>query len=529
MDTTNSNYDALIEVDYPGSADIVYTRDADGRIASVSNGSTPIVSSIAYLPFGPATQYTFASGGQTLVKTYDANYRATDIAGSAINLHFALDQLGNINKEGDASGVPTPNESYQYDPLYRLKEVDNATGALWQKYSYSKTGDRLSKNTASITPVDVYHYATGTHHLSSITGADASARSFDANGNTTALQANGWTYGLGYNNTNRLSLIQQNGSTIMQYKLDGWGERVRKVPTSGSATEYVYDETGKLLYEYVGPTSNRSYIWADDTLIATVEADSSIHYIYTDHLGTPRAVTSTTSSTPIWTWPWLQNPFGEKPASGSGYALNVRFPGQYFDAETGLNYNYFRDYEPAAGRYVQSDPIGLEAGVNTYSYALDSPTTFLDSYGTNVTMTCRPLRNISIARHCGVCVWHWSNDCPPKKIIDRQFSTPGWSTGPTKISTDPTYVADRDSFNNPGGPNANYDIPVPESMTSKQFDASVINEGDHFHNPYYVPWGPNSNTAAAGIITNAGGAVPDVAGAIGEFWQPPPEPLAPRF
>jgi RHS repeat-associated protein len=366
--------DRLMEVDYPGNdADVVYTRDADGRIASVSNGSTPIVTAINYLPFGPATQYTFASGGQTLVKNYDLNYHSTDITGSAINLHFALDKLGNISKEGDAAGVPTPNESYQYDPLYRLKEVDGAAGTLWQKYSYSKTGDRLSKNTAGITPVDVYHYATGTHHLSSITGADASARSFDLNGNTTALQANGWTYGLGYNNTNRLSLVQQSGSTIMQYRLDGKGQRVRKVPTSGTATEYVYDEAGKVLYEYVAPNNNRSYVWADNTLIATVEADSSIHYVYTDHLGSPRAVTNTTSGTPIWTWPWTQNPFGEKPASGSGYALNVRYPGQYFDAETGLSYNFFRDYEMGTGRYIESDPRGLAAHVNTYAYTSGNP------------------------------------------------------------------------------------------------------------------------------------------------------------
>jgi len=243
------------------------------------------------------------------------------------------------------------------------------------------TGDPLSKVTAEIRSVNVYHYTNGPRHLNSITGADASARSFDANGNTTALQANGWTYGLGYNNTNRLSLIQQNGSTIMQYKLDGKGKRVRKVPASGSATEYVYDETGKLLYEYISPTSSRSYIWADDTLIATVEADSSIHYVYTDHLGTPRAVTTTTSSTPIWTWPWTQNPFGEKPASGSGYSLNVRFPGQYFDAETGLVYNGRRDYEPPSGRYIESDPIGVTAGPSTYAYVDSNPLDHIDPSG----------------------------------------------------------------------------------------------------------------------------------------------------
>jgi RHS repeat-associated protein len=194
-------------------------------------------------------------------------------------------------------------------------------------------------------------------------------------------------------------------------------------------------------------------------------------------------------------------------------------------------YNYFRDYDATTGRYIQSDPIGLAAGVNTYTYTLNNPVTFSDQFGTNVTMTCRPLRNVGIssARHCGVIVWHWSKDCPPKKIIDRQFSTPGWSTGPTSNTHDPTYIADQNSFNNPGGVNTNYEIPVPESMTSNQFDAAVIGSGDSFHNPYYLPWGPNSNTAAAGIIIDAGGTVPNVPGAFGEFWTPPPVPVVPRF
>lgn len=197
--------------------------------------------------------------------------------------------------------------------------------------------------------------------------------------------------------------------------------------------------------------------------------------------------------------------------------------------QTASNYNYERDYDSSVGGYVESDPIGLAAGVNTYAYALDNPVTFSDAFGTNVTMTCRPLRNTGVATHCGVVVWHWSKDCPPKKIIDRQFSTPGWSTGPTRDSNNPTYVADLEAFNNPGGANVNYGIPVPESMTSIQFDAAVISSGDSFHNPWYNPFGPNSNTAAAGIIISAGGTVPNVPGAVGEFWQPPPMPVVPRF
>jgi len=63
------------------------------------------------------------------------------------------------------------------------------------------------------------------------------------------------------------------------------------------------------------------------------------------------------------------------------FEYNLRFPGQYFDAESGLHYNYFRDYDPAVGRYVESDPIGLEGGVNTYGYAMQNPLRNVDSKG----------------------------------------------------------------------------------------------------------------------------------------------------
>ena len=63
------------------------------------------------------------------------------------------------------------------------------------------------------------------------------------------------------------------------------------------------------------------------------------------------------------------------------------FPGQYYDPETGLHYNYFRDYDPATGRYVQSDPIGLGGGINTYAYAENQPVNRFDSRGLRTTVT----------------------------------------------------------------------------------------------------------------------------------------------
>jgi RHS repeat-associated protein len=94
--------------------------------------------------------------------------------------------------------------------------------------------------------------------------------------------------------------------------------------------------------------------------------------IQSEHLNTPRRITDSDGNT---VWSWDGEPFGNTPptaeTTGAGqFTFNLRFPGQYADAETGLNYNYYRDYDPATGRYNESDPFGLYGGsVSTYGYA----------------------------------------------------------------------------------------------------------------------------------------------------------------
>lgn len=91
-----------------------------------------------------------------------------------------------------------------------------------------------------------------------------------------------------------------------------------------------------------------------------------------DHLNTPRLVADATGTT-VWRWDQAE-PFGvnvpdENPSTLGAFEFPLRFPGQYADKETNLSYNYFRDYDPETGRYVQSDPIGLEgAWAKLYEY-----------------------------------------------------------------------------------------------------------------------------------------------------------------
>ncbi len=115
------------------------------------------------------------------------------------------------------------------------------------------------------------------------------------------------------------------------------------------------------------------------------------YFVHSDHLATPYMLTDNTQQV-VWRIE-NQTPFGEgqinsdPDGNGESIEFNLRFPGQYFDSETGTNYNYFRDYDPSLGRYVQSDPIGLDGGLNTYGYALQNPLRWIDPLGLTVSCT----------------------------------------------------------------------------------------------------------------------------------------------
>ncbi len=110
---------------------------------------------------------------------------------------------------------------------------------------------------------------------------------------------------------------------------------------------------------------------------------SSIYYVHTDQLGTPRIITE--GNTAIWRWE--SGPFGEEAAQEdpdgdqTDFTYNLRYPGQYYDFETGFHYNYFRTYDPATGRYYESDTIGLDGGLNTYAYVEGNPLAYADPTG----------------------------------------------------------------------------------------------------------------------------------------------------
>jgi len=123
------------------------------------------------------------------------------------------------------------------------------------------------------------------------------------------------------------------------------------------------------------------YVIADAIrLVPTGGGGSSggVFYIHNDHLGTPHVITDGAGDV---AWKANYEPFGEVQVVVEAVVNNLRFPGQYYDDETGLHYNYFRTYDPSTGRYLESDPIGLGGGLNTYGYVGGNPLSGIDPYG----------------------------------------------------------------------------------------------------------------------------------------------------
>ena len=154
--------------------------------------------------------------------------------------------------------------------------------------------------------------------------------------------------------------------------------------TWNNIAEGSYSLTAKVT-DTIGATSTS--VAVSVTVDPAVVTGIQTYFIHSDHLDTPREVTST-SGTVVWQWkrtfPFGDNMANEDPNGAGQFTFNLRFPGQYFDEETLTHYNVNRDYDPAIGRYLQSDPIGLQGGINTYGYALQNPLRYIDVRGLEV-------------------------------------------------------------------------------------------------------------------------------------------------
>jgi len=350
----------------------------NGKVTSLTlNGSTTILSNVLYQPFGSTRGWTW--GNATLsVREFDADGNLTDLDSAGLKT-YSYDDAFRITGISDASD-PSRSQSYGYDLLDRLTI---ATGAsLNQGWTYDANGNRLTQTGDQ---PSTYTVAGTSNRLSSISGALTRSYAHNASGSVT----NDGTATFTYDDAGRLVSATKAG-VATSYALNALGQRVRKT-SSGSSTYFVYDEAGHLLGEYDATGALiQETVWLGDIPVATVRpsgASIELFYVHADHLNTPRRISRPSGNVIVWRWD--SDPFGTSLANedpdGDAHAFvyGLRFPGQYADTETGLHYNYYRDYDPSTGRYVQSDPIGLKGGMNTYIYADANPLRNVDPLGLN--------------------------------------------------------------------------------------------------------------------------------------------------
>jgi RHS repeat-associated protein len=486
----------------------------DGKLTSLTlNGSTTILSNVLYQPFGPTRGWTWGNSALA-VREYDTDGKVTDIDSAGLK-SYGYDDAFRITGITDATNASL-SQSYGYDLLDRLTSASGTS--LNQGWTYDANGNRLSQTgSASST----YTVSSTSNRLSSVAGALSRSYGYDDSGNTTS----DGTATFGYNDAGRM-VIATKASVTTTYALNALGQRVKKT-TSGSSTYFAYDEAGHLLGEYDNSGNLlQEAIWLGDTPVATLRPNGGgvdVFYIHTDHLNTPRRISRPSDNVIVWRWD--SDPFGttavnEDPDGDSAlFTYNLRLPGQYYDAETGLHYNYFRDYDPVTGRYAQSDPIGLKGGLNTYAYVGDNPASFVDPDGLRARVCCKLLVGglLGGARHC--YVQRQTTNAPPNYVEIRPPSYgPSQTWGLIGDSGGPRSRAGYIYIDNPFDDGGTCGPWTDECGT----DACVEQAANQYPNPshYRFARGPNSNTFAGTIARKCNLARPPVLLTPG--WGNPP-------
>lgn len=359
-------FDQPSTITSPSGRVVTYSYDAIGRVSGVSSGSQTLVSGRTYRADGSLASQTFGNG-IVESRTYDTAGRlVTWQIGGIETRSYGRDPNGNITSI-TAGGV---TRSYGYDAIDRLLSEPG------QSFAWDANGNRTSDAAGS------YAYQAATNRM---TSSPAGSVGIDAAGNTTSFG----TRSFAYSDAGRLTQVLNGGTVVGAYVYRSDGLRAAKTTGAGT-TLFHWDIDGNLLEE-TNPSgaAGAGYSWVSAVPVVHWQSFGPVSplYLHSDDLGTPRIGTTAAG---LAAWQWGGAAFGSNAPLGVA-TINLRFPGQYFDQETGLIQNWHRTFNPTTGRYIESDPIGLAGGMNTFSYADGSPTSKTDKLGLKTFMCKKPL------------------------------------------------------------------------------------------------------------------------------------------
>jgi RHS repeat-associated protein len=410
----------LVSITYPTGSRVNYTYTVTGRLSAITlnpvnaNGvgtntavTVPVLNTVGYSGANDVLSWTWGNG-TAYRRTIDSFGRLTSLplgnpsgTGAAAGLLRTLQYDNGRNilaLRHTQAGVAQPllDQSFVYDALDRL--TDATVAGTHYGYAYDLNGNRTTRVIGS------------TSYTSTVAATSNRLLQVQAPGTNGATQTGTWVHdaagnltgdgsmSFAYSDRGRLKSATVSGGTV-SYLYNGLEQRVSKtaaktlLPTGGAF--YVHDEQGRLLGEYdADGLPIHETVWLGDLPVAVLKQAGTakqgslqvqVYDVYADHLATPRVITRSTDQAIVWRWDGAE-PFGatgpdENPKGLGVFRFDQRFPGQVFDAETGVVQNWHREYRPGGGRYLETDPIGLAGGINAYVYVEGQPLTYSDASG----------------------------------------------------------------------------------------------------------------------------------------------------
>jgi len=387
---TYDNLGRLATLTYPNGVQAIYAYTKD-RVTSldvkIGNQTRVVATGVLYEPMGPAKGFAVGNGG-TRINHYDTDGRLTDIITDLkLGYHFDFDASDRITGFTNFANGGW-SQGFGYDDLHRLKTV-TSTGLGNQAFTYDPNGNRKTHAQGGNT---AYAIANTNNRLTALTGSANRSYTYTPTGHVQTITGfggggeiifrNGFqvesppvtTYG--YDPFDRLTSVTGPGINA-SYQLGADGTRYQKT-ANGETTRFDYGPGGMLLSEHrQSPARWTNYLWLNGEPVGLVR-DNTLYYIQTDHLGRPEVITDQTKQR---AWRATLKVFDRTVITDQLGGFHLGFPGQYHDTETGHAYNIHRDYDPGTGRYLQSDPIGLAGGINTYAYGGNDPVSRIDPFG----------------------------------------------------------------------------------------------------------------------------------------------------